>query len=254
MTEPHTLLLEAYLKRLKLPAMKRHYRSLAREAVEQNRTFEEYLLALVEQEVLQRDDNQLRARLKLAGFPVPHTLDSFEFSAIPSLNKQKVLTLAQCEFVAEKENVILCGNSGTGKTHVVTALGMCACRKGYRVRFWTGAGLVQELLEARHEHRLTRLEKQWLKIDLVVLDDIGYVPFSQAGAELLWQFMAARYQRGSVAITTNLDFGEWPKVFGDEKMTAALLDRLTHRAHILAMNGDSYRFKESLRRQQVANE
>lgn len=248
------MLLEAYLKRLKLPGMKRHYQSLARDAVEQNRTFEEYLLALVEQEVLQREDNQLRARLKLAGFPVAHTLDRFEFTAIPSLNKQKVLNLAQCEFVAQKENVILCGNSGTGKTHLATALGACACRKGYRVRFWTGAGLVQELVEARHEHRLGRLEKQWLKIDLVIVDDIGYVPFSQAGAELLWQFLAARYQRGSLVVTTNLDFGEWPKVFGDEKMTAALLDRLTHRAHILAMNAESYRFRESLRRQEAAGE
>ena len=245
------LLLEHYLKRLKLPTMRRHYKDLAREAAEHNKTFEEYLLALLEQEVIQRDDNQLRTRLKAAGFPLPKTLESFDFSAIPNLNKQKVLALSQCEFVKARENVLFVGNSGTGKTHLATALGISACRQGYRVRFWRVGQLVEELLDAQHEHRLSRLEKQWLRLDLAILDELGYVSLNRAGSELLFQFLAARYERGSLVITTNLEFKEWPQVFTDEKMTAALVDRVTHRAHILAMNGESYRFRESLRRHEA---
>lgn len=242
------LLVEYYLKRLKLPVMRRQYKALARDAAEHNKTFEDYLLALLEQEVLQRDDNQLQARLKAAGFPTPKTLDTYDFTAMPRLNKQKVLALGQAEFVRERENVLLVGNSGTGKSHLATALGTAACHKGYRVRFWRVSQLVSELLEAQHERRLSRLEKQWLRLDLVVLDELGYVSLSRAGSELLFQFVAAKYERGSLVITTNLEFQEWPQVFVDEKMTGALVDRLTHRAHILDMNGDSYRFRESLRR------
>ena len=230
--------------------MRRQYPAVARDAAEHQQTHEEFLLALVQQEVRQREENQLRQRLRQAGFPVLKTLESFDFSAIPALNKPKVLMLAQCDFVSQRENVLLLGNSGTGKTHLATALGACACRKGYRVRFWGAAALVQELLAAQHENRLRRLEKQWLRTDLVVLDDVGYVPFSSMGAELLFQFLAALYERGSLAVTSNLEFSEWTRVFGDERLTAALLDRLTHRAHILPMNGESYRFRESLRRQQ----
>lgn len=244
------LLLEDSLKRLKLPTIRRVYAEVARDAAEHNQTYEEFLLALVEHELRQREDNQLRQRLRLAGFPVMKTLESFDFSAIPALNKPKVLMLAQCNFVSQRENVLLVGNSGTGKTHLATALGAAACRKGYRVRFWTAAGLVQELLAAQHEHRLAKLEKMWLRTDLVVLDDVGYTPFSGTGAELMFQFVAALYERGSLVVTSNLDFSEWTRVFGDERRTAALLDRLTHRAHILPMNGESFRFRESLRRQE----
>jgi DNA replication protein DnaC len=242
------LLVEHYLKRLKLPTMRRLYRDLAREAAEHNKTFEDYLLALLEQEVIQREDNQTLTRLKAAGFPVAKTLDSFDFTALPNLNKQKVLALSQADFVKERENILLVGNSGTGKTHLATALGICACRKGYRVRFWRTARLVEELLEAQQEHRLTRLEKQWLRLDVVVLDELGYVSLSREGARLLFQFLSAKYETGSLLVTTNLEFREWAEVFQDEKMTAALVDRLTHRAHLLNMNGDSYRFRESLRR------
>lgn len=243
------LLLEEYLKRLKLPTVRKHYESIARDAAEHNRSFAEYLMALLELEVRQREENQLRQRLRQAGFPVLKHLAAFDFAAVPTLNKQKVLLLAQAEFVARKENVLLVGNSGTGKTHLATALGACACRRGYRVRFWTAAALVQELLAAQHEHRLYRLEKQWLRTDLVVLDDVGYVPFSSTGSELLFQFLAARYERGALVVTSNLEFSDWTRVFGDDRLTAALLDRLTHRATILPMNGESYRFRESLRRQ-----
>ena len=242
------LLVEHYLRRLKLPTIRRLYRDLAREAAEHNKTFEDYLLALLEQEVIQREDNQTLMRLKAAGFPVAKTLDSFDFTSLPNLNKQKVLALSQADFVKERENILLVGNSGTGKTHLATALGVCACRKGYRVRFWRTARLVEELLEAQQEHRLTRLEKQWLRLDVVVLDELGYVSLNREGARLLFQFLSAKYETGSLVVTTNLEFREWAEVFQDEKMAAALVDRLTHRAHLLNMNGDSYRFRESLRR------
>lgn len=242
--------LQDALKRLKLPTIRRMYAEVAREAAEQNQTFEEFLLELVELELRQRDENQLRQRLRQAGFPVMKTLEAFDFSVMPALNKPKVLMLAKCDFVSQHDNVILLGNSGTGKTHLATAFGAAACRKGHKVRFWTAAALVQELLAAQHEHRLAKLEKAWLRTDLVVLDDVGYTPFSSTGAELLFQFVAALYERGSLVVTSNLEFSEWTRVFGDERLTAALLDRLTHRAHILPMNGESYRFRESLRRQQ----
>lgn len=242
------MLVDHYLKRLKLPTIRRHYQEMAREAAEHNKTFEDYLLALLEQEVLQREDNQTLLRLKAASFPVTKTLDSFDFAAIPGVNKQKVLALSQADFVKDRENVVLVGNSGTGKTHLATALGVCACRRGYRVRFWRTSRLVEELLEAQEEHRLTRFEKQWLRLDAVVLDELGYVSLSREGARLLFHFLSAKYETGSVIVTTNLTFQEWPEVLQDEKMAAALVDRLTHRAHLLDMNGDSYRFRESLRR------
>jgi DNA replication protein DnaC len=181
-------------------------------------------------------------------FPVTKTLDTFEFTAVPALNKQKVLALSQGDFVKERENVLLVGNSGTGKTHLATALGINACRQGYRVRFWRTGRLVEELLEAHQEHRLTRFEKQWLRLDAVVLDELGYVSLSREGARLLFQFLSAKYETGSLVVTTNLEFTEWPEVFQDEKMTVALVDTLTHRAPLLNMNGDTYRFRESLRR------
>lgn len=244
------LLLESYLKRLRLPAVNQNYLAVAREAAERNQSYVDYLLALVEQEIARREEQGLKRRLKMAHFPFTKTLEEYDFSLIPSLNKNKVLALAQGEFIAKKETVIFIGNCGTGKTHLAIALGMCALRKGYKVRFYTAAGLVNELLEASQEYRLKKLERQWLAQDLIILDEVGYVPFTKTGAELLYQFCASRYERGSVIITTNLEFAQWTEVFGDERLTGALLDRLTHRAHILVMNGQSYRFRESLRRRE----
>lgn len=245
------LLLDYYLKRLKLPTVRRLYKDLARDAAEHNKTFEEYLQALMEQEVIHREDNQLQRRLKAAGFPVPKTLESFDFTVVPSVNKAKILALSKSEYIRDRENVLFVGNSGTGKTHLATALGIAACRQGYRVRFWRVGQFVAELQEAQNEHRLSRLEKQWLRLDLVVLDELGYVSLSREASELLFHFVAARYERGSLIITTNLEFSEWPQVFGDEKMTAALADRVTHKAHIIEMSGESYRFRETLRRQET---
>ena len=247
-------LLESYLKRLKLPAIARSYMEVARDASERNSSYIEYLLALVEQEVIHREEASLRRRIKQARFPYIKTLEDYDFSLIPSLNKNKVLLLAQGDFVDKKESVVFLGNPGTGKTHLSIALGLCALKKGKKVRFYTANGLANELLEAQQEYRLVRLEKQWLAQDLVILDEIGYVPFTKTGAELLYQFCASRYERGSMIVTTNLEFSQWAEVFGDERMTAALLDRLTHRAHILVLNGESYRFRESMRKQEIERE
>ena len=177
------------------------------------------------------------------------SLDSFEFTAIPSLNKTLVLELARCEYLARRENVIAVGNSGTGKTHIALGLGLCACQKGSSVGFITAAALVNELIEARDEKRLLRLQRQLAGYKLLIIDELGYVPLSTTGGELLFEVFSQRYERSSTIVTSNLPFDEWTGVFGSERLTGALLDRLTHHVHILEMNGDSYRLKQSKRRQ-----
>ena len=243
------LLLDSYLTKLRLPAIKRSYAALAREAEAGHLSYLAFLQALCEQEVLQRDHNQLALRLKQAQFPWPKTLDEFDFTAVPSLNKAKVLSLANGSFLRDRANIILVGNPGTGKTHLAIALGQTACHHGYRVAFRSAAALVTELLAAQKEYRLAKLLRHLRGFDLIICDELGYIPFSTEGAQLLFHFFSDRYQHGSVLITTNLAFAHWTEVFGDERMTAALLDRLTHRAHVLLIEGDSYRFRESLRRQ-----
>lgn len=244
------LLIDHMTKQLRMPALAKQYRSLAREAEERNLRYEEYLLALLEVEVQTREENQRQRRLKQASFPVQKTLDTYDFSMMPSLNKNRFLTLAMGEFVERKENIIFLGNSGTGKTHLATGLGIEMIQIGYKVKFITATELVEELLMANQEHKLGTLEKKWLKYDVIIIDELGYVPFSKIGAELLFQFFSSRYERASVIITTNLEFTEWTSLFGDEKMTAALLDRLTHRAHIHLLNGESYRFRQSMKRKE----
>lgn len=244
------LLLKSYLKRLRLPAMALAYPKVGQEAAHSNAHYEQYLLTLLEQEVLQREANQQKRRLLQARFPVLRTLDSFDFTALPALNKAKVLDLSRGEYIDKRSNIILVGDVGTGKTHVAVSLGVCACRQGKRVRFYTAAGLINELVEAQADNRLSKLQAQLLKQDLTVLDEVGFIPFSQAGAQLLFQFCSARHERGSLLITTNLSFAEWTQVFGDERLTAALLDRLTFHSHIVEFRGESYRFKQSLKAHQ----
>jgi DNA replication protein DnaC len=227
--------------------MTAEWEPLAREAAAHNEPYEGYLLRLTELEVAARGANALIARIKAAAFPVAKDFDTYDFTALPSLPKQKLLELARGEWIEQHYNCCLVGNAGTGKTHLATALGLAACRQGKRVRFFTAAGLVNQLEEAQQQHRLERWLGQLDRADLLICDELGYLSFSRAGAELLFQAFAERYERRSLLITSNLAFGEWGQVFQGERMTAALLDRLTHRCHIFEMNGESYRFRESMK-------
>jgi DNA replication protein DnaC len=239
------MLLKHNLKTLRLPTMLAEYAQLSREAAEQNENYEQYLLRLTELEVATRSANALSARIKNAGFPVLKDLETYDFSAMPSLSKQKILELARGQWIEEKTNACFIGNAGTGKTHLSVALGQAACRTGKRVRFFTAATLVNQLEEAQKQYRLERLVSALEKVDLLIIDELGYLSFSRGGAELLFQVFADRYERGSILITSNLPFSEWGQIFQGERMTAALLDRFTHRCHIFEMNGESYRFRES---------
>jgi DNA replication protein DnaC len=241
-------LLEEHLKALRLPTFLREYDKVARECAAEGADYPRYLLRLSELELLDRDRRATERRIKAAKFPVVKTLDTFEFPALPKLNKKLVLELARCEFIDRRENVLALGNSGTGKSHLALALGMAACQGGYRVRFTTAAALVNELLEARDERRLLRFQKQLAKQDLLIVDELGYVPLSKTGAELLFEVFSQRYERSSTMVTSNLPFNEWTEILGSERMTGALLDRLTHHVHILEMNGDSFRLKQSKKR------
>jgi DNA replication protein DnaC len=247
MTQATALLLKANLKLLKLPTMSAEWEKLARDAAAANEPYEAYLLRLTELEVAARSANALAARIRAAAFPVAKDFDTYDFSALPSLPKQKVLELARGEWIVQRYNCCLIGNAGTGKTHLATALGLAACRQGQRVRFFTAAGLVTQLEEAQQQHRLDRFLGQLDRAELLIVDELGYLSFSRTGAELLFQVFAQRYERRSLLITSNLAFGEWGQVFQGERMTAALLDRLTHRCHIFEMNGESYRFRESMK-------
>src|SRR5262245_43372325 len=247
MTQPTALLLRANLEHLKLPTMSAECEKLAREAAANNEPYEGYLLRLTELEVATRSANALAARIRAAAFPVHKDFDTYDFSAPPGLPKQKVLELARGEWIEQRYNCCLIGNAGTGKTHLATALGLAACRRGQRVRFFTAAGLVTQLEEAQQQHRLDRVLTQLDRAELLICDELGYLSFSRAGAELRFQVFADRYERRSLLVTSNLAFSEWGSVFQGERMTAALLDRLTHRCHIFEMTGESYRFRESMK-------
>jgi DNA replication protein DnaC len=247
MTEATSLLLRSNLKQLRLPAMSAEFEKLAREAAAANENYAQYLLRLTELEVAARAANAVAARIKQAAFPVYKDFDTYDFTAQPALNKPRVLELARGEWIEQHYNCCLIGAAGTGKTHLATALGLAACRQGRRVRFWTAAGLVNRLEEAQKAYQLERLLAQLDKTDLLICDELGYLSFSRAGAELLFQVFADRYERKSLLLTSNLAFSEWGQVFQGERMTAALLDRLTHRCHIFEMNGESYRFRESMK-------
>jgi DNA replication protein DnaC len=223
------------------------YAKLGREAAEKDESYESYLLKLSELEVNQRGANAITARIKNASFPVLKDLETFDFTLTPQIAKQKVLELSRCEWIEQKSNLCCVGNSGTGKTHLAVALGQAACRAGKRVKFYTAQALVNQLEEAQKTYRLERMLTMLGKTELLIVDELGYISFSRGGAELLFQVFADRYERGSILITSNLPFSEWGTIFQGDRMTAALLDRLTHRCTIFEMNGESYRFRESVK-------
>ena len=242
MNSRSTLLLEHHLKELKLPSFFREYGKMAAQCAAEGVDHPGYLLRLAELELIDRHQRMVERRIRSARFPAVKT---FDFTAIPSVNKALVMELARCEYVQNRENVIAALNSGTGKTHVALGLGLAACQKGMSVGFTTAAALVHELMEARDERRLLSLQRQLSRLSLLIIDELGFVPLSPTGAELLFEVFSQRYERGSILVTTNLPFDEWTEVFGSERLTGALLDRLTHHVHILEMNGESYRLKRS---------
>jgi len=232
---------------LKMPGLRTHFAEIAREARGTGESHEAYLIACLGAEIESRREHRLKDRLKQARFPHRKTLEEFDFTLVPSVSRELVLSLAAAEFVKDKENVILLGASGTGKTHLAEALGLATVYAGCRVRFTLAVTLAQELLLAQDEHRLPRYLKAWQKVDLVIVDELGYLGLGPGGP-LLFQFFAERYESGSVIVTSNLEFSRWSEVFGDPVLTAALLDRLTHHSHILVFEGESYRFRESKKR------
>lgn len=253
MSDVPKLLLDHHLKTLKLPTFLRGYDKLARQCAAESLDHVRFLARLVELELVDRERRMIERRIKAARFQATKSRDSFDFKAIPSLNKMHVLELARCEWIERRENVIALGPSGTGKTLVALGLGLAACQKGLSTSFTTAAALVHELMEARDEHRLMRLQKQMAGYKLLTIDELGFVPLSKTGAELLFELISQRYERGSTLITSNLPFNEWTEVFGSERLTGALLDRLTHHVNILEMNGDSYRLAQSRTRKTSAN-
>ena len=238
-TEAPDILLAHYLKALKLPTFQREYQKLARLCATEGVDHVGYLFGLAEREMIERDRRKVERRIKAAKFPVVKSIDSFDFTAIPKLNKMQVLELARCEWIERRENVIALGPSGTGKTHVALGLGLAACQKGLSVGFTTAAALVSEMMEARDERRLLRFQKQMAAYKLLIIDELGFVPLSKTGAELLFELISQRYERGATLITSNLLFDEWTETLGSERLTGALLDRITHHVNILEMNGDS---------------
>ena len=244
-TEAPEILLAHYLKTLKLPTFQREHQKLARLCATESIDHVGYLFRLAEREMIERDRRKVERRIKAAKFPVVKSLDSFDFAAIPKLNKMQVLELARCEWIERRENVIALGPSGTGKTHVALGLGLAACQKGLSAGFTTAAALVSEMMEARDERRLLRFQKQMAAYKLLIIDELGFVPLSKTGAELLFELISQRYERGATLITSNLPFDEWTETLGSERLTGALLDRITHHVNILEMNGDSYRLAQS---------
>jgi len=241
------IVLKENLKALNLSHMSVNLASLVRQAGESGANHEEFLLSLTEVELQMRQENRLKRKLKEAKFPLLKTLEQFDYSSALELDKRLMRELESGEYLRTHRNAIFMGRSGTGKTHLATGLGVAACRQGISTRFVNGCGLANELIEAQSERRLSRLIQKYGRYGLVVVDELGYVPFSKESAELLFQVLAERHEQGSVIITTNLGFADWTQVFGDATLTAALLDRLTQKAHIINCTWESYRLKETLK-------
>lgn len=243
-----TVLLKHHLKALKLPTVLAECEKVAQRCAAENVDHLGFLLQLIELELIERERKAAERRLKAARFPTPKTLDEFDFAARPSVSKPLLLDLARGDYITKRENILFVGPSGTGKTHLATALGMAACAQGKKVRFWRVTELITTLREAEQDRQLLRLRHQLTRLDLLILDELGYVPASKAGAELLFDVIASAYERQSVVLTTNLGFEHWTEVLGNERLTGAALDRLTHRASIVETAGESYRLQDAKRR------
>lgn len=248
------VLLAHHLTALRLPTIKAECEQLARQCASENIDYLGFLLRLCERELADRERRACVQRLKAARLPQVKSLDEFDFTAQPSLKRALIVELARCEYIDRRESVILLGGPGTGKTHVAIGLAAAACQRGKKVRFFRVTELLTQLLEAREERVLGRLRSQLARLDLLVLDEFGYVPASQVGAELLFDVISTSYEKTSVIVTTNLPFERWTEVLGSERLVGATLDRLTHHCHLLEATGESYRLKEARRRRQTSGE
>jgi DNA replication protein DnaC len=249
---PQAALLAQYLRRLRLPTMLREYAALSEAAAREGVPYERYLVLLAEREVATRDEYLVRQRLGQAKFPAIKTFDQYDFARMPGLNRQVILELAQGRYLEHKANILLVGDIGTGKTHLATSFGVAACQQGRRVRFYTAAGLTNALVEAQAAQRLAPFERSLQRLQLLILDEVGFVPFTKAGADLLFSCLAALHDQVSLVLTTTVPFADWAVLFGgDARLAAALLDRLAFHAQVIAFAGPSYRLAESLRQQQA---
>jgi DNA replication protein DnaC len=253
-TEANRLLLRHHLEKLRLPTVRREWEAVAASCARERQDYGDFLLQLTERELIEREQRAAQRRIKSARFPVIKTLESFDFAAQVSINETLVRQLMSGEYLDARENVLLIGNSGTGKSHLATALGFAACNQGKRVRFWSCTELVTHMLELREQRDLKRFLAQVGQHDLLILDELGYVPFSKSGAELLFEIVSRAYERLSLIVTTNLPFEQWTEVMGSERLTGALLDRITHRVHIIEANGESYRLKDARKRHRKPKE
>jgi DNA replication protein DnaC len=241
-------LIEAHANELKLPTVRRRFRALAAEATREQQTPVAYLAALLEAEHQERSERRERRRLIDARFPLMKRLEDFRFADNKKVPRATIAALAEGSWIDDRESVILIGDSGTGKTHLAIALAVCACQQGRRVRFTTLAGLANELQEAESRRELARVVGRYARTELVVLDELGYLALPEGAAELVFQVISERNERASLICTTNLPFGEWTKVFPDARLAKAVVDRLTHRAHIIETGEESWRFRHGLAR------
>ena len=242
-------LLHSHLKTLRLPTFKREYEAVARQCAEAEADYESFLLRLAELEVQHRQSQSIERRLKQAAFPVAKELDQFDYTASPKVGKKRITDLARGTWIDQRSNLVFVGPPGVGKTHLAIGLGREACRRGYKVKFFTAAALAQAYHEAREEKQVSRLESHIKRCDLIVIDELGYVPLERMAAEQMFGFFSQCYETTSLIVTTNVPFADWPQIFaGDERLAGALLDRLTHHVQVIEIEGESYRLKASVRR------
>ena len=235
--------LESMLKELRLPSFVKNYRAFSAQAGQENLPYEDFLKTLVEEELTGRIQNKIKRLLAAAKFPPLKTLSEFHFEDTPELNKQSLIQLADCNFIEQAHNICFLGPTGVGKTHLAMALGYEACKQKYPTIFVPAARLVNELLEAKKDLVLSKVQKRYAHFKLIVIDELGYIPFSREAAHHLFQFFAECYEKQSIIVTTNLEFSKWTEFLGDPVMTSALLDRFTHHCHIFPIKAESYRFK-----------